>query len=387
MKEHPDVERFAPGEPIVVDVGNIERALGELWKQASRAGEPAASAAEPEPIEGAVTRAVLWNTVIPTRGRANLGPTKATIDQMAPALPTRAIILCLDDAAIAAELVATIESNVVSQPGGARTVYSEEITLTGPISAEAHFGALVRALQTPGVPTATFWLDPTLPQSLLLRELLPATNRLVLDTAMPLRPGQLFDLDRLAGRATPMPIADLGWLRLASLRSLFAGLFDPPVGGAPLQRASCLTVRHRGGRDASGLLIVAWLGLLLEWRPVRSAQTSDGGLRFDFERGPHGEKVEAYLSPCDGPCGKSGVLGIELLCDRDRFSVQRTALDQALVEVPIAPPKPVMLDPASDAELCAAALGPRGRDPLFARSLAYACRLWSLEPETVRSRR
>ena len=32
----------------------------------------------------------------------------------------------------------------------------------------------------------------------------------------------------------PLPVADLGWLRLGSFRLLFAGLFDPPVGGAPL---------------------------------------------------------------------------------------------------------------------------------------------------------
>jgi hypothetical protein len=60
-------------------------------------------------------------------------------------------------------LQATIESNVVSQPGGTRMVYSEEITLAGPAGAEGHFGALVRALQVAGVPTATFWLDPNAP--------------------------------------------------------------------------------------------------------------------------------------------------------------------------------------------------------------------------------
>jgi hypothetical protein len=40
----------------------------------------------------------------------------------------------------------------------------------------------------------------------------------------------------------------------------------------------------------------------------------------------------------------------------------------------------VKLDSRSDAELCAEALGPLGRDPLFSRCLAYAtdlCRLAS----------
>ena len=82
---------------------------------------------------------------------------------MAGGLPTRAITLCLEDGGTG-QVEATIESNVVAQPGGTRVVYSEEITLVGPARAEAHFGALVRALQIPGVPLALFWIDPPSPR-------------------------------------------------------------------------------------------------------------------------------------------------------------------------------------------------------------------------------
>src|SRR5262249_32080829 len=150
------------------------------------------------------------------------------VDEIAPALPTRTLTLCLDDGRRQG-LEATIENNVVSQPGGARMVYSEEITIAGPSGAERHFGALVRALQVAGVPTATLWLDPGAPESLLARELMSVTDRLVFDTTACLHPKQLFDVDRLAASAQPLPIADLGWLRLGALRALFAGLFDPPV--------------------------------------------------------------------------------------------------------------------------------------------------------------
>ena len=257
--------------------------------------------------------------------------------------------------------------------------------VAGPPGAEAHFGALVRALQVPGVPTATFWMDPAMPASLLTRELLPMTSRLVLDTTACLRPKHLFEFERLATAAQPLPIADIAWLRLGPLRSLFAGMFDPPVGGAPLQRATRLTVTHRPGSDAAALLMLAWIGVLLDWRPQRSVQTSDGGLRFDFDRG--GATVTANLIPVDGPCGKSGILALDLLVGAERYAIRRTALDQAVVETPRVPPKTVMLDAHSDAELCVAALGSRGRDPLFARCLAYARQLWSLEPDSAGSRR
>jgi glucose-6-phosphate 1-dehydrogenase len=44
-------------------------------------------------------------------------------------------------------------------------------------------------------------------------------------------------------------------------------------------------------------------------------------------------------------------------------------------------------DSPSDAELAVAALGARGRDPLFARCLGYARQLWSLETSTAGSGR
>ena len=371
---HAKFERFARGEALTVEVGEIERELGSLWQQASQTSD------------SAVSRAVLWNLVVPTRGRSTLPKIKALCDELAPLVPVRAIALCIDDHPSGQPLSATIESNVVSQPGGGRVVYSEEITLVGPPGAEAHFGAMVRALQVPGVRTATLWMDAAMPSSLLARELLPVTRRLIVDTASCGRPVELRELAALATGALPRPLADLGWLRLGSFRLLFAGLFDPPVGGAPLRRATRLTVRYRRGGDVSALLAVAWLGLLLEWRPMRATETVDRGMRFEFER-PGGEPIQAFLIPGEAACDRSAILSIELTSGRDEYVVTRTAVDQAEVRVPIAPPKTVKLDAASDAELCVAALGPRGRDPLFARCLAYAARLWSLEANAAGSLR
>jgi glucose-6-phosphate dehydrogenase assembly protein OpcA len=370
---HANFERFARGEPIAVDVGEIERELGALWQAASHAGEGT----------GAVARAALWNLVIPARGREELATTKALVDAIAPAVPVRAIMLCLDDAAGGGELAATIESNVVSQPGGGRVVYSEEITLVGPTGAEAHFGAMVRALQVPGVRTATLWMDAAMPSTLLTRELMPVTRRLIVDTGTCAGPLHLQDLQRLAARMSPRPVADLGWLRLASFRLLFAGLFDPPVGGGPLRSATRLAVRHRAGGDVSALLLVSWLGELLGWRPLRAAETPDGGLRFDFDR-PDGGSLEALVIPTAGACDQSAILSIELASGSDEYVVSREAIDQARLRLPIAPARTVKLDAYSDADICVAALGPRGRDPLFARCLEYAGRLWALEGRSTR---
>ena len=155
------------------------------------------------------------------------------------------------------------------------------------------------------------------------------------------------------------------------------------MGGGPLRSATRLAVRHRPGGDVSALLVVAWLGQLLGWRPLRCGETSDGGLRFDFDR-PDGGSLEAFVIPGGGACDQSAILAIELASGNDAYVVSREAIDQARLQLPIAPARTVKLDSYSDADICVAALGPRGRDPLFARCLEYAGRLWALEPASRR---
>jgi glucose-6-phosphate dehydrogenase assembly protein OpcA len=385
------VDKFSRGEAIAVEVADLERALSELWKESNRLGGSA---------EGVPSRAALWNVVIPTLA-ANLEATKKLVDELAPLVPVRAIMLAQEldgeaQDATSQALRATIESNVVSRPNGARVVYSEEITLRGRGGDEvdggtgAHFGALVRALQIPGLPTATFWLDVAMPESLLRRQLLPVTDRLVVDTGTCLAADDLQTVqDAVALTRGLLPVADLGWLRLTNFRLLFAGLFDPPVGGAPLRQARRVVVHHREGAEVSALLLAAWLASTLGWIPVGAdRRAGDGKRQFRFERADKaaGGAVELGLEVSKGECGTSGIVALELTAATPAgdalFAVARTERNYATLTSPIAPPKVVKLDLRRDAELCLAALGPGGRDPLFLRCLSLATRLATLAAGT-----
>jgi hypothetical protein len=369
-------ERFTRGEPIAVEIDHIERALADLWKGATASGE------------GTVSRAALWNIVVPTRAQ-DLERTRKVVDELSPLVPARVLVLVEEPDVPGAEgddgIRATIESNLVARSSGARVVYSEEITLQGR-RGDAHFGSLVRALLVPGLPTATFWGDPTMPEALLRRQLLAETDRLVLDTGMCTRPRQLLEVQRCADLAPgQVPVADLGWLRLASFRLLFAGLFDAPVGGGPLLTARRVTIAHRPGAESSALQLAAWLASTLGWlfaaaRPAPSPTEA----RFRFDRPDKASSsVEVALSASPGECGTSGIVGIELEAgDGGLYSVRRTEQNHATLIVPIAPPRVIKLDSRSDAELCVAALGPAGRDPIFARCLALASRLASSSAST-----
>ncbi|HEY2731507.1 MAG TPA: glucose-6-phosphate dehydrogenase assembly protein OpcA [Polyangia bacterium] len=367
-------EQFSRGEPIAVDVGQIEHALADLWKSASAGGE------------GMVSRAALWNVVVPTRA-PDLPRARKVVDEMAPLMPARVLMLVEEPETATREaednVRATIESNLVARSSGARVVYSEEITLRGR-RGDARFGSLVRALLLPGLPTATLWTDVTMPEALLRRQLLAATDRLVLDTGSCTRSRQLIEAQGCAELAgVGLPVADLGWLRLASFRLLFAGLFDAPVGGAPLDGARRVTIRHRAGAEPSALLLAAWLASTLGWLFSSAEPTSGGdepGARFRFDRADR-PPVEVALRLSPGECGTSGIVALELEATFDGaealFAVRRTQQNHATLTLPIAPPRVVKLDSRRDAELCVAALGPAGRDPLFVRCLALASRLAS----------
>jgi glucose-6-phosphate dehydrogenase assembly protein OpcA len=370
------LEEFSHGASITVEVERIERALADLWKDASR-GQG----------EGTVSRAALWNIVVATRG-ADLPATKTLADEIAPLLPARVLLLASeqdDDSSSLApdEVTASLESNVVSRASGSRVVYSEEITLRAR-RGEVHFGGLVRALQVPGLPTALLWLDATMPQALLRRHLLAGAERLVVDTGRCDRPRELLEIQSCADLTGGVQaVADLGWLRLANFRLLFAGLFDAPVGGAPLRRARRVTIHHRPDSQASALLLAAWLAATLDWLVGAAPPVSrpDGGLAFSFDRTGAAGSVEVVLVPSPGECGTSGIVALELMATgpdgtgEELYAVRRTEQNHATLTLPIAPDRSVKLDSRRDAELCVAALGPAGRDPLFVRCLSLAARL------------
>jgi len=349
---------------------SIERAFADLWKTASAGSE------------GTVSRAALWNIIVPTRAQ-DLARTREIVDELAPLLPARVLVLAEEPETAASDegVRASIESNIVARSSGARVVYSEEITLRGR-RGDARFGSLVRALLIPGLPTATLWADASMPEALLRRQLLSATDRLVLDTRRCARPRELLEVQRCADLAGEgIAVTDLGWLRLKGFRVLFAGLFDAPVGGAPLEAARRVTVHHRAGAEPIALLLAAWLASTLGWLFAASeAPTAEGGPRFRFDRAEK-PPVEVVLRASAGECGTSGVVALELESTGPAgdalYAVRRTAQNHATLTSPIAPPRVVKLDSRRDAELCVTALGPAGRDPLFSRCLALASRLAS----------
>lgn len=363
-----DLERASRGEAVAVDVGAIERELGALWRSAWRDAGAAP-----------VTRAALWNIIVPVQDGEPFVRAKSLIDSLAPLVPARVIVLRHQAGAAEGEreIEATIETNAVSTSSGGHAIRSEEITLTGRGAGADHFPSLVRALLVPDLPTVVLALEDLPARTRGSWELVTLSDRLIIDTGHCRSQADLTALHgllRLAGR----PAIDLGWLRLSSLRLLFAGLFGPPVGGAPLRQASRLVCHRRPDRTLPALLLVGWFADRLGWHDAqvrRSKQPGAGSFRFSR---PDGEPVDVDLLPRDGEGGTNGICRLELRCGDRIFWFERKSSNTAELGDPIAPSRTVRLDPRGQVELCRAALGTAGSDPLFGAAFDAAAALAAL---------
>ena len=292
-------ERFVRGEPIAVEVGEIERELGALWQ----AGEPARRRGRRGLAGGALER----------DHRRRAGATALAGDQARSSTRSRPpcrrarITLCLDDAQRGggAARRPSRATSCRSRAAGAWSTRRRSRSSDRPAPRRTSARSCA-ALQVAGVPTATFWLDPGAARVAAgaRAPVGDATASCSTPTAC-LRPQQLFDLERLGDGGA----AAAGRRSRLAAAGRAARAVRGPVRSAGGRRAAgaarrALTIRHRAGqRCERAACSLAWLGVLLGWRPLRSAQTSDGGVRFDFVRaGQRGRR--RHLVPADGACGQ-----------------------------------------------------------------------------------
>ena len=270
-----DFRAFARGEPIPVEVGAIERELGALWQQAGRRrglGRLARRALERRDAgpraRGAGRRPSSWSTRWPPgcrRGRSRC---------------------CLEDARHGRRCRRRSRATSSPSPAGARRLLrGDHVGRPGP-TPRPHFGALVRGAADPRrADCALFWIDPTLPVA--ADQGAPAGRRPVDRRHHRLRAARSSCSRCSSWRAGPAPadrrsrlaaprqraLAVRGAVRSADRR---ARRWPPP------RASSCATAPVRRQRAAARRLAGGPARLAAA---ARAAQTSDGGLRFDFQRG------------------------------------------------------------------------------------------------------
>ncbi len=87
--------------------------------------------------------------------------------------------------------------------------------------------------------------------------LLGKVDVILLDSDEPIEPRA--GLARAAELARSAYVVDLAWLRTTPWRERLAASFDPPDRLARLQDLRAVSIRHRPGSEATGLLLAGWL--------------------------------------------------------------------------------------------------------------------------------
>ena len=359
------VETFTSGAPTGVDVGAIERELAALWRQSALSEEKA------------VARACLWNLVVMADGEAAYEGAQRLAQAIAPACPARFLFLDLEAPVEGRpELEAWISANCHLAPGGGKLLCSEEITLSARGRGADHLPSLVSALLVPDVPTALLWPGGHPSRARAWPRLLEDAERMVVDTSRLAATSELAGLASFATVAAKaqVELADLGWLRLAPFRVLLASLFDPPVGAEPLARAGRVRVTCARHAAATALLLLGWLASRLAWGPARRV---DGG-GWIVPRSHDGGEVRLEVAVRDDDAGDDGIFALELEGAGERYSLTDAGPHVVEARAPGLPTRVLAAPARSDAELVVAALGARGRDPLFAAALARAAELETL---------
>jgi glucose-6-phosphate dehydrogenase assembly protein OpcA len=159
----------------------------------------------------------------------------------------------------------------------------------------SHLDTIVDPVLASELPTA-LWGAPGHERG--VQALLGKVDVILLDSDEPIEPRA--GLARAAELVRSAYVVDLAWLRTTPWRERLAASFDPPDRLARLQDMESVSIRHRPGSGASGLLLAGWLASRLA-----------------------GAGVEIVLEPFDQEA--PGLAGITVAC-RDGFSL---SLDRA----------------------------------------------------------
>lgn len=331
---------------LPVEIGEIDRRLGELWSAS----------------DAAKVRASLVNLVVYSESPEAIAENTPLLAELASDHAFRALLVQANPRAQKTEVRAWITAHChVRASGGPKEICSEQITflLDGP--AAARLPNIVFSHLDSDLPLCFWWQgelheDPD-PQ------LWTRVDRLIVDSLSWPQPAAQFALLRelealAAGRCA---VCDLNWTRLFHLRYAIAQIFDLPAAREKLPRLRRVEIRHLAGYRFTALQLLGWLASRLGWH-----LDHDGGRKF-FRR-PDGGETDFVLR--EDESASAAVAGIDLLFPGAKASARRAEHgDFYLVEfAPDGGPASCQMLPAGRERLTdvlLSELGRVGRHPLY----------------------
>lgn len=244
-----DTQAMLRGEPVALDVTQVEAALADLWGSSAAMG---------------VARATSLTLVTYLDRPDDLPSTRAAVRQLMEAHPLRAVyVLCSPDRA-QREVTAGVAA--FCRLGEVGHICCEEITLSAGCVAWEALPSAVAALRADDLPLCVWWRAPLRRGSRVFRRATRSADRLIADAAACAPeelPRQLETLALLARGSRR--VGDLAWHRLTPARRALADAYDRSPDRALFHAPRSLTLRCADA-PAEACLLLGWLASRLGWR-------------------------------------------------------------------------------------------------------------------------
>lgn len=267
-----------------------------------------AEAANPQGLLPPVMRACVMNLIVYVEDQTGVEAVIKAAQDMAGRHPSRLILLHCNPTRPASGVEAWVSAICqMPQPGG-RQVCCEQITLVAHGAAADDLHATVLSLFSPDVPVVLWWRAAPDPHRALFRELVNASDYVILDSTHFREP---FALWREIRRAFPaMALSDLNWARIRPWRELIAQFFDLPETRPLLheiEKVSLTFSAHGDERNPTQAFLVAgWLATRLDWTYFSGRENEPGS--YDLEMRYGDLPIHVDIRPVEAGSARTGRL-------------------------------------------------------------------------------
>lgn len=292
-----------------LDVEVVERRLAELWQQTSgRVGSE---------DEFAVLRARVANLLVYVSDEAMLDEVDGILEDLTAIHPSRVLLMLGEPEKAQRDIEMSVETlNLTDRRSGDVRLCCEEVMLKASGSFTSELPSAALPLLVPDLTTFLWWRAPLQRDNKIFRDLLEASDRLVVDSAEFIEPAselkeiaRLFDVEDCAH----VGISDLNWARLTSWRALLAGFYDVAAYQPLLDELELVCIDYLAPKHSSvavapqALLIAGWLASRLGWELAEVHAVQNQSARFLFH-GSRKQSITLELKRVERAEGKPGRL-------------------------------------------------------------------------------
>jgi glucose-6-phosphate dehydrogenase assembly protein OpcA len=358
-----------------IDVGQIERELTALWRQAS------------EEEDHGVIRSCILNLLVYVSNASEAAEMDDLLADITASHPSRAILIAAEDAD-EPSLEAQVTSRCTVPIGTRKQVCCEQVTITAAGSGLADVPSAVAPLLLSDLPVYLWWRPvPRTQDKPLFRKLADISDRVIIDSALFNDPhGDIASMATVL-RETPRwtALSDLNWARLTAWRALLSGFYDVPEYRLLLDQLDEVVIEYAPQSvdspvvSARALLLGGWLVSRLGLRPhsKRATRTADS-TRFEFAIDDRAISLDFKRTNRQIEPGHLALVTMQSKGDRSVVFTVRRSSDAARIETSVSrddqkrAQRVLSYEALSEAELIGKELEILGHDKVYEQSVLSA---------------